>query len=116
MSLPEIRPLSFGETLDRSFALYRSHFLVLATICLIPGLAVLLMDLPLEFLSGATAEAHRTFNFPAMIYTIVSVVIYMFIEFLTMAACVFTISEIYLGREVTVESAYRKMRQRVGPM
>ena len=110
MALPEIRPLSFGETLDRSFAFYRSHFLALATICLIPGVIVSPMNLLLRMPVGAVPDPRTLLRYFVWIYAYLFV--YMFINFLAMSANVFAISEIYLGREVTVGAAYRKVRQR----
>ena len=110
MSLPEIRPLSFGETLDRSFAFYRSHFQVLALICLIPGLIVSPMNLLLRVPVSVAPNPQTIFRYMAWIYAYLFV--YMFIQFLAMAASVFAISELYLGRDMTVGEAYRRVRQR----
>src|SRR5580658_8561286 len=99
MALPEIRPLSFGETLDRSFAFYRSHFLVLAAICLIPGLIVSPMYLLLRVPVGAAPNMQSIFRYLGWVYAYLFV--YMFIQFLAMSASVFTISEMYLGRDAS---------------
>jgi hypothetical protein len=116
MSLPEIRPLSFGETLDRSFALYRSHFPVLATICLVPGLVVMFSNVSLRLLSEATPQSAVKSSYLTVIPTILLIFIYLFLQFLTMAACVLAVAEIYLGRNVTVAAAYGKMLQSVWQM
>jgi hypothetical protein len=78
MALPEIRPLSFGETLDRSFAFYRSHFLALATICLIPGLIVSPMNLLLRMPVGAVPDPRTLLRYFVWIYAYLFV--YMFIQ------------------------------------
>ncbi|GEM_PF-935761 len=119
MALPEIRPLTFGETLDRSFAFYRSHFLTLALICLIPGALVAPLNLFLRVPGGRqTILANPTqppdfgpmFRFIGVIYAFLA--LYSFLHFLAMAASVFAVSELYLGRPVSVADAYRRMFQR----
>jgi hypothetical protein len=58
---------------------------------------------------GAAPNPQTIFRYLAWIYAYLFV--YMFIQFLAMSASVFTISEIYLGRDVTVGAAYRKVMQ-----
>jgi hypothetical protein len=110
MSLPEIRPLSFGETLDRSFAFYRSHFLPLAAISLITGLIIAPMSLLVRVPTGFVPDASTLWAWVAGIYTYMFVAL--FVHYLGMAASVFAISEMYLGRTATVVEAYRRMAQR----
>ncbi|PYV11272.1 MAG: hypothetical protein DMG23_04795, partial [Acidobacteria bacterium] len=40
MATPDLRPLSFGELLDRTFSLYRRHFWVFVGIMAIPQLFI----------------------------------------------------------------------------
>jgi hypothetical protein len=114
MSLPEIRPLSFGETLDRSFAFYRSHFPLLAAICLIPGLIVSPSNLLIRVPAGFAPDPVTMWRWLGSIYGHALVV--MFVQFLAMAATVYAISEIYLGRQATVGEAYRKALPRFGAL
>jgi hypothetical protein len=114
MALPEIRPLSFGETLDRSFAFYRSHFQLLAAICLIPGVIVSPMNLLLRIPVGAAPNPQTMLHYFGWVY--LYLFLYLFIQFVALAASVFAISELYLGREASLGEAYRKALPRIGAL
>ena len=45
MAEPVLRPLSLGEILDRTFSLYRRHFLLFVGITAIPHLLILVLNL-----------------------------------------------------------------------
>src|ERR1700677_1109107 len=53
MATLDLRPLSLGEILDRTFTLYRSHFALFLGITAIPQLLVLALQLTQLFLAGS---------------------------------------------------------------
>jgi len=108
MTAVELRPMSLGEILDRSFSLYRNHFLLFVGIAALPHLFVLLMNLVTQGIgeparpSGAVAVA----VFGALFFFIA----YLGAVILSQAATVFAISDVHLGRETTIGSAYGRVR------
>jgi len=52
MATLDLRPSSLGETLDRTFTLYRSHFALFLGITAIPQLLVLALRLAQLFLGA----------------------------------------------------------------
>jgi hypothetical protein len=114
MSLPEIRPMSFGQTLDRSLAFCRSHFRVLALICLIPGVIVSPLTLLIRGPVGVASDPNTLGRRAAAAFGYLIVV--MFAHFLAMSTGALAISEIYLGRKATVSGAYRGTLARFGAL
>ncbi len=58
MSTFDLRPLRLGEILDRTFSLYRQHFLLFLAICGIPQLLSLAVGLA-RLWTGANAVSNR---------------------------------------------------------
>jgi hypothetical protein len=106
----DIRPLSFGELLDRSFALYRGNFLALALICLIPGLIPIPFTLFLRQPAGAVPTINSIWPLMARIYAFV--IANSMVQFVAQAAVIFAVSEIYLGRTIGVGEAFRRVGKR----
>lgn len=118
----ELRPLSLGEILDRTFTLYRRHFLLFVGIFAIPQLLVLGLNLARVFVlrtsSAATAPASTQFQqgsasglmafgiFGFFIGIIVYLVAYLFAQ----GGTIFAVSELYLGRQTTIAESLGRMR------
>jgi hypothetical protein len=121
----ELRPLSTGEILDRTFTLYRRNFLLFLGISAIPHLLVLVLNLVRVSLTAspfpkATLHAGRVAAAPAampsltgvmagamigMLVLVVSLVAYL----LSQGGTVFAVSEIYLGRSITIVESFRRV-------
>jgi hypothetical protein len=116
--LPEfdLRPLSLGEILDRTFTLYRKNFLLFFGIAAIPQiltLPVLLTVLYLQPQRVPGANPFAIFTDPtvligSLVEFLVGVVAYIFCQ----GASTLGVSEIYLGRQFTIGSALGKIRER----
>jgi|SRR5579872_1061446 len=115
----DLRPLSLGDILDRTFSLYRRHFLLFVGIAGIPQLLVLAFNLARTLFLGSPLERLRT---PATLGTIgagdvgtgillslailiVSVVAYLYSQ----GGAMLAISELYLGRTTTIGESLRKV-------
>jgi hypothetical protein len=123
MAEPALRPLSLGEILDRTFSLYRRHFVLFAGITAVPYLLILGMNLwqtifmkvPQITTKGPLGmEIHR----PAaptgimalgLVWGIVALVVYLIAYLFSQGGTIYAVSELYLGRTATVESSLRRV-------
>ena len=128
MDAMELRPLSTGEILDRTFTLYRRRFLLFFGISAIPHLLVLALNMGQTlYTSGVRAPSlmrvHTQPQLPSpdlmlgagilmILSAIVSVVAYL----LSQGATVTAVSEIYLGREITIRESFRAVWGRLGSL
>lgn len=128
MTTLDLRPLSLGELLDRTFSLYRSRFWLFAGIMSIPQLALLLVMLAL-ILAGITGTRTIQENPPAppadlgsifglMAGALVGVLVIGFVFLIILAfaqaATVSAVSDLYLGRDTSIRQAYARVKQSVG--
>lgn len=122
MSIAEMRPLSLGELLDRSFTYYRKHFWVFVGIMAIPQLFGIALSLFFQALQApfGTEPAAPTpapagselvgFVFGAIVGASGIAIIYILVYAVALGATTFAVSEIHLGQPTSVRSAYRKMK------
>jgi hypothetical protein len=123
----DLRPLSVGEILDRTFTLYRNYFVLFIGISAIPQLLVLALSLaqvavlvpaglptpgargvPTPPLSSVDAIAsYGLLAVLAMIVTLIALI-------LSQGATVIAVSEIYLGRPITIGESFRRVRGELG--
>jgi hypothetical protein len=107
----DLRPLSIGDILDRTFSLYRRHFLLFVGIAGIPQLLVLAFSLGQTIFSwnaAAILTGTRNVGLGVLVllaYLVVAVFAYLFSQGGTMLA----ISELYLGRTTTIAESLRNI-------
>jgi hypothetical protein len=125
MSTLDLRPLSIGELLDRTFSLYRRNFLLFVGIAAIPQLLVLGLQLVQIVLMPATASVSR----PAasefqgaspvlaaggavgiFLLAIAAIVVYLVAYLFSQGGTVYAVSELYLGRATTIGQSLSRMR------
>jgi len=107
-----LRPLSLGEILDRMFQLYRSRFLMFA------GIASFAAGLDLVWkliqTSGMRMAQHHfapvTLGLVNSGFSLVSLVVYILVSAVAMAATSRAVSALYLGRETGIGQAYREVK------
>ncbi len=127
MDLPQLQPLSFGELLDRVFTYYRRNFRLFVGIMAIPQAIVIagstllqaFQPKPTSFtvVRGAPPPSpFANFHPSYFIGLIVLMAVYFFIYAFAMGATTFAVSEIHLGRTITIREAYRKLRGRIWQM
>jgi hypothetical protein len=109
----ELRPLSLGELLDRTFALYRSHFWLFVGIMAIPSCISIPMNAFLLAMQGGIVP--RAAPSPRIIGGLFAGYFALFIVFLiaygiATGASTYAVSDSYLGREATVRGSYGKVR------
>ena len=105
----DLRPLTLGEVLDRTFSVYRSRFWLFAGIAAISGAVQLVAQAVQMFLQHMML--HRSKFVTGYIVGVVALVVVYLAFFLaysvTQAATAFAVSEIYLGRVTSVKESLR---------
>jgi hypothetical protein len=110
----DLRPLSTGEILDRTFQLYRSRFALFAGLAALPaavnfvGSAIGVLFMRTEHL---TRNGH-TMNLAVQSVTSLSItgvtlLVFYIVNGITMAATTWAVAEIYLGKAATIRAAWR---------
>jgi len=123
MAALDLRPLSLGELLDRTFFLYRRHFLLFVGIAAIPYSFFFVMNLGTALApvlaraaasgrgqsAGVTATAIGGGLF-ALVAALVGFIAFLF----SVGATVFAVSEIYTGRQTSIRESLRRVRGNAG--
>jgi hypothetical protein len=121
----DLRPLSLGELLDRAFTLYRRHFWLFVGVMAVPAVFALALGLISTWfqhsalVASASPGAAQTIETAVMMAGLfaammVALVAYLVVYMIAVGATSFGVSELYVGRSVTIGSVYRRMRGRVG--
>ena len=117
----ELRPLSLGELLDRSFFLYRENFILFAGISAVPHLFVLAVSLAQVVLVSAPAMRARAAGAPPPIgpaavlalsfftFVVEAFVVYLLVQ----GPTAYAVSELYHGRTTSIATALGQMRARI---
>jgi hypothetical protein len=125
MPLAELRPLSLGELLDRSFTYYRKYFWVLVGIMAIPQLFAVALSVFSQALQASSASppaaptpepeaaAMAGYIVGAILGFLGAVILYMLVYSVALGATTLAVSEIHLTQSTSVRSAYRKMKGKV---
>jgi uncharacterized membrane protein len=120
LEIAELRPLSLGELLDRTFTVYKSNFWVFAGIMAIPAA----LGIPVTFFVlrfDTTLLANPTQPFvpsPAQVFGFVGlylafVFLWALVYAIVAGAMTFAVSEAYLGRKSTIAASYKSLRGKV---
>ncbi len=117
----DLRPLSLGEMLDRTFSLYRRHFWLFMGINAVPQLLVLALHLAQTWYGGVTPTTPRPLGqapgampgwlgVVGALVVLVGAVIYLVAYLFAQGGTVFAVSDLYLGRPTTVRESLARMR------
>ncbi len=125
MSL-DLRPLTLGELLDRSFSLYRRHFWLFVGIMALPSLLGLAFGVliaiaspqPVSSETMAAGEVSPAEIIGGVVWFVIAMIGMAAVYFITYAvalgATTVAVSELYMGRPITIRTAYTPMRGKVG--
>jgi hypothetical protein len=114
MDATELRPLTLGELLDRTFRLYRNNFWLFVGIMAIPS-AFSIPFTVLMFSMQSSALVPGGPPAPKLVFSMVMFGLLFFCLFcavysVAIGATTFAVSESYLGRKLTVRGAFGKVR------
>ena len=122
----DLRPLTLGELLDRSFRLFRRHFSLFVGLMAVPSVLVLLVNVALLIvpeLAPAADVADEGPDAAALATALVGGVLIFFLAVLylvaymvTLGATTIAVSELYLDRSPTIASAYSHVQGHIGSL
>jgi len=116
----ELRPLSLGEILDRTFTLYRNNLLLFVGLAAIPRLPSLIAGLLQLQINGGTISVSQgglsgltgsTIAFVLVTWAL-ALVGYLYAQGASVAA----VSELYLSRPISISQALRRVTDEIGPL
>ncbi|MGB6429191.1 MAG: hypothetical protein WBF06_01285 [Candidatus Acidiferrales bacterium] len=128
MTTLDLRPLSLGELLDRTFTLYRGHFLLFVGISAIPRVFVLLIQLaqivfapargvftpPDPNVPGQMPSFSATGIAYAVVFFFAVLIASVLASMWSQGATVIAVSDLYLGRTTTLGEAFRRVWGELG--
>jgi len=121
----DLRPLSLGEILDRTFSLYRRHFVLFLGITAFPNLLVLAFNLvqtmvmqlpvapvrePAEQLQSRGSGGLFALGFGG---AIIALLIYWVVYLFAQGGTVYAVGELYLGRSTSVGASLGRVRSQI---
>ncbi|HEX4546300.1 MAG TPA: hypothetical protein VH110_08050 [Candidatus Acidoferrum sp.] len=124
----DLRPLSLGEILDRTFSLYRRNFVLFLGINALPQLLILALNIaqtlfvtnpavvgrpPAGQLQSPAAAGLMAFG---IVGVIVGVIVYFVSYLFAQGGTVYAVSELYLGRATTIGASLGRMRGQLGSL
>lgn len=115
----DLRPMSLGEVLDRTFKLYKSNFWLFIGIIALPFLILLMFNVGMAAVHTSTLKTGGvagTFGLPtvgvvvgAFVGAIVALVIYFGLLGAAQAATVLAVSDLYLGQTPSLMACYKRV-------
>ena len=115
----DLRPLSTGEILDRTFQLYRSRFALFASLAALPaGVSFLSGVLQILLTTGERVLKNgvhlQVVNKPilSVIIVMAGLLVYFVFYGITQAATTWAVAEIYLGKPASVGTAWKTATSR----
>jgi hypothetical protein len=110
-----LRPLSTGELLDKTFTLYRQNFPLFFGIAALPQIGLFILVTTMRGLEFATRGAQSMTGAATLgIVVLVAALAYMVGALvatgITQAATTFAVSSLYLGEPATVKGAYARVK------
>jgi hypothetical protein len=109
----DLRPLTTGEVLDRTFQIYRSRFALFAGLAMLPaGVNVVTNALKLMYAAHQDTHAHvgsafYTAQIIMVTLSAVAALISLVLYGITQAATTWALSAVYLGEAASMKAAYR---------
>ena len=125
MDTMDLRPMTLGEVLDRTFSLYKGNFLLFAGIVAIPYLVVVIFSVAYSSLLAGPAIAPGGATNPAAAFQmlgglltsfLVIGLIYLLVFASAQAATVMAVSDLYLGRQTGLALSYSRVKGRILPV
>jgi hypothetical protein len=106
-----LRPLSTGELLDRTFSLYRSHFVLFVAIFALPHLAVLAFQCVAVAFQVPGANLARLFT--TMAWSWGAILLSMVASAASQAATVIAVSNVHLDRPASLSDSFSRIKNQI---
>src|SRR5215469_18216689 len=106
----ELRPLTLGELLDRTFFLYRKNFILFAGIVALPHLALLAVQFAGVGLGSAKLLVGPTATIP---WTLAVWAVSLGVTAASQGATVIAVSNVHLGRQTTITESFAGINGRI---
>lgn len=111
----DLRPLSVGEILDRTFTLYRRNFLLFAGITALPQLFSLAVQLARTYSLGkSSASFGLGLSLTGIIFLLVVLIATFLASLFSQGATFLAVNDLYLGRPVSVSDCLRRAWGEIG--
>ncbi len=116
-----LRPLSLGEILDRTFTLYRQNFLLFFGITAIPYTLNLALGLfQIWYFGAATAKGIQALSAmvtgPRLLFTLLSMVVGGLVYIFSEGGTILAITQLYLGRQTSMAAALQGVWDEFGTL
>jgi hypothetical protein len=111
----DLRPLSLGEILDRTFTIYRNYFLLFLAISGLPRVIVLAFQVP-QVLLGVNTRGSVSASVVVGILSLGVLIVSVVATLYSQGGTVIAISEIYLGRHITIGEALGRVKGNAGTL
>jgi hypothetical protein len=122
MADADLRPMTLGEVLDRTFSLYRSNFWLFAGIMALPLILNLLFNIGFSVWNRSTqlvlhgSQGRQIVNpqyfLNVAIGAFLGGALYLIVLGVAHGATIFAVSDLYLAREATVRAAFSRVNGR----
>jgi hypothetical protein len=114
----DLRPMTLGEVLDRTFTLYREHFLLFTGISALPHLVLLIFKFGVLLFQRSALQAPTPGQPPGLptgffLSLFGTAVITFVVIGIAQSATIWAVSELYLGRDASVRTAYGESMRRI---
>jgi hypothetical protein len=123
MAAIDLRPMTIGEVLDRTFKLYKSEFWLFAGVMSLPFLLLFVANLGVSIFSTGQITIARSGQMPTgfspavLVAAFGGIVLLGIMAFILVgigqAATIFAVSDIYLGKPATIRGCFRQVRGHV---
>jgi hypothetical protein len=123
MANADLRPMTIGEVLDRTFKLYTSQFWLFTGIMSLPFLVLFVFNVLIGLAGSAQVASLRAgngslpFSPAALIAGVGGGLLLLIVTFILtgagQAATIFAVSDIYLGRNAGIRSSFQQVRGHV---
>jgi hypothetical protein len=117
MATVDLRPMTLGEVLDRTFTLYRENFLLFVGIVALPNLLTLLFNFGVLLFQRNAPVTGTTPHLPSsgaiggiVLGGVTGMLLLLLAVGIAHAATVSAVSDLYLGRDTSVSDAYGRAK------
>lgn len=115
----DLRPMTLGEVLDRTFKLYKNNFWLFAGIAALPPLALMGIQVINSWMQSEALRATQTpgrvpgGSLSTLMSAFSGMMLFLIVYFVLLgysqAATVFAVSDLYLGQSASIGGSYKKV-------